>query len=278
MSPQKTCRALLGALGAIACCLITPLPAGAADAGALRIGGTGNALGAMRLIAAEFNRAHPQYKVEVLVSIGSSGGIRAVPGGAIQIGLATRLPRADEAAETLTVIEFARTPTVFVVRNTSPVRAITRREVADIYAGRKTTWPDGERIRPVMRQPGDDNTQQVAGLDPEIAQALKLAEKRPGLSFASNDQEAADKLESVQGSFGISTLGLLQSEGRKLRALTLDGIPPSLENARAGRYPLLKRLYLILPTAPAPGAREFVTFVQSPAGRGILERTGHTIP
>lgn len=277
MSPQKLARACLGTVAILACsCLTLAAPSAAADE--LRIGGTGNALGAMRLIAAEFSRAQPRHKVEVLVSIGSSGGIRAVPKGAIQIGLSSRLPRADEGAEKLTTIEYARTSTVFTVREASPVRTITRREVADIYAGRTTAWPDGERIRLVMRQPGDDNTQQIAGLDTAIAEALKLAEKRPGLSFASNDQEAADKLESVQGSFGTSTVGLIRAEGRRLRALALDGIEPTPQNVQAGRYPLIKRLYLILPAEPTPAAREFVAFVQSPAGRGILERTGHTIP
>lgn len=45
-----------------------------------------------------------------------------------------------------------------------------------------------------------------------------------------------------------------------------------------GRYPLVKRLFMILPREAAPGTREFIAFVGSPAGRKILEDSGHFLP
>lgn len=250
----------------------------AAEATVLRIGGTGNALGTMRLMAEAFNKSQARHRAEVLPSVGSSGAIRAVPKGALQIGLVSRPLTDAEAGSSLTTIEYARTPTVFAVPESTAVRGITRQEVADIYAGEKTRWADGGLIRPVMRQPGDDNTQQIAGLSPAIASALARAEQRAGLGFAANDQEAADKLESIEGSFGVTTVALIRSEKRRLRALVLDGVEPSAENLRNGRYPLVKRFHLIVSRQPTPAVLDFIAFVKSAAGRKILEQTGHALP
>jgi phosphate transport system substrate-binding protein len=275
--PKRT-RMLRARCGLVATALLLATQVALAQVVELRIGGTGNALGAMRLLGDAFTRSQTRYRVAVQASIGSSGAIRAVPKGAIHIGLTSRPLTEAEAASGLNAHEYARTPTVFAVQAANPTRSVTLREVAEIYAGRMTRWPDGSPIRPVMRQPGDDNTQQIARLSTEIEKALAVAEQRTGLSFASNDQETADKLESVPGGFGVTTLGLIHGEKRAIRALALDGVEATAGNARSGRYPLVKRLFMILPREAAPGTREFIAFVGSPAGRKILEDSGHFLP
>jgi phosphate transport system substrate-binding protein len=252
-----------------------PLTAGAAD---IRIGGTGNALGTMRLLGEAFAQSHPESKPVILGSIGTSGALKAIPKGAIEIGLASRPLTDDEIKGGLTAVEYARCPTVFAVQSRSKVTGITLAQVGDIYSGKLTQWPDGSTIRLVMRQPNDDNTRQIKQLSPAIEKALLVADQRPGQTFAANDQEAADKMESIPGSIGVTTVALIQSEKRSLRPLSLDGIEPSPKNAQSGRYPMLKSFYFVLPKEPSAAVQEFVKFVRSAPGQKILEQTGHTIP
>lgn len=244
----------------------------------LRIGGTGNALGTIRLLADAFGRSNPQSTLTVLDSIGTSGGIKAVAKKAIDIGLSSRPLTDEESRSGLVAVEYARSPTVFAVPERSKVTAITVRQVADIYGGRTPTWPDGTPVRPVMRQSGDDNTRQIRQLSPDIEKALTAAEQRPGLAFATTDQEAADKMEGTPGSIGVTTLALIRSEKRKLRALVLDGVEPTPEAANAGRYPMIKRFFFITAKESAPAIREFLGFVQSAQGRRILEQSGNSLP
>lgn len=244
----------------------------------IRIGGTGNALGTMRLLGNAYAKRHPDSRPIVLDSIGTSGAIKAVPSGAIEIGLSSRPLKDEETAGGIVAVEYARSPTVFAVQAKNKTTSITLAQIADIYNGKMTKWPDGTRIRPIMRQPGDDNTRQIKKLSKDIENALVDAEKREGLTYASNDQEAADKMETIQGSIGVTTIALISSEGRRLRPLAIDGVEPSLENMRSGRYPLVKQFNFVLPKDPSPAVRKFVDFVKSPQGRKILEQNGNITP
>lgn len=244
----------------------------------IKIGGTGNALGAMRLLGDAFGKQNPDMQVTVLPSLGTSGAVKAIPKGALDIGLTAR-PLTDEERKLGTIsLEYARSPLVFAVSTKTRVRALTLDHIADIYSGKMVNWPDGSQIRPVLRQVGDDTTQQIRRMSPALDKAMSAAEQRPGMPFATTDQEAADKTESVPGALGVSTLSLINSENRPLRALTLDGVEPTVSNAASGKYPHAKRFFLITRPDPSAAVKRFIAFMQSPAGREILTRAGNWIP
>lgn len=241
----------------------------------LRIGGTGNAMPLMRLLADAYRIQQPNERIEVLPSLGSSGGIKAVLAGAIDLAVSGRTLKSEETAKGAQMLEFARTPFVFAVATATPVDALSLAQVADIYAGRLTLWSNGERIRPILRPVGDADSEAVKAISPALRDAKLIAEARPGLQFAVTDQDAADALERSPGAFGTSTLGQILSEGRHLRALRLEGVTPSLETLGNGRYVHVRHLYLVTTPTVRPATRAFLTFVHSPAGRELLLRYGY---
>lgn len=252
--------------------------AGAAAAEGIKIGGTGNALGTMRLLGDAFGKQNPDMKVTVLPSVGTSGAVKAVPKGALDIGLSSRPLTEKERKLGAIAVEYARTPLVFAVSTKIKVGELTLDQIADIYSGKMANWPDGSQIRPVLRQVGDDNTRQIRLMSPAIDEALSAADQRPGIPFATTDQEAADKTERIPGALGVTTLSLINSENRPLRALTLNGVEPTVSNAASGKYPYVKRLFLITRSDPSAAVKRFIAFMQSPAGREILIRAGNWIP
>ena len=244
----------------------------------IKIGGTGNALGTMALLADAFGKKYPHIKVTVLPSVGTSGAIKAVPKGALDIGLSSRTLTEEEGRLGAVTVEYARTPLVFAVSTKTQVRALTLDQIADIYSGKTVNWPDGGQIRPVLRQASEDGTKQIKRMSPALEKALSAAEQRPGMPFAATDQDAADKTESMPGALGVTTLSLITSENRELRALTLNGVEPTVGNAASGRYPHVRRFFLVTRTDQSAAVKDFVAFIQSPAGREVLLRAGNWVP
>ncbi|KAF0219759.1 MAG: phosphate transport system substrate-binding [Geobacteraceae bacterium] len=242
----------------------------------IKIGGVGSALGAMKLIAAAFEKSHPGIKVQVLPSLGSSGGIKAVLQGALDIGLSGRLLKDDEKGEGAVAIEFARTPFIFITTKDIQKAGLTTQELEKIYGGQIQKWPDGTRIRLVLRPEGDSDTNILKGLSPGMSQAVKSALARKGMAFAVTDQENVKKMEKMPGAFGLSTLTQIITENAPFKILSFNGVKPNVKALADGSYPLFKPLFLVtVPAKTPPTARQFIAFVQSPAGRKILANSGN---
>ena len=251
---------------------IFPLLGQAAD---LTLGGTGGDLGTMRVLAEIFETDNPGITVEVLPSLGSRGGIKAVLAGAIDLGISARPLKDKESAEGATAAPYAKTAMVFATPLSNAQIGVTRAEVVEIFMGERTTWSDGTLIRLVLRPRADSDTQIVVASIPGMAAAASKAEGRRGLPIGRSDQHAADLIQSVQGGLGTSSLSLILGEGRPLRALALDGVAPTPVSIDDGSYSILKTFYFVLGPNPSELALKFIAFVRSAEGTAILRRTGH---
>ena len=251
---------------------------GGASAEGFRIGGTGAALGTMQLLANAFRVRNPDILVTVLPSLGSGGGIKAATEGVLGIGVSSRPLKQSERKRGAAELEYARTPFVFAVSVESGVTSLTTAELADIYAGRMAGWPDGSPVRVLLRPVSDIDTEMIMSMSPALRQGMLAAQARPGVRVSVNDQDAANDLEKIAGAIGPSTLALLLSESRPLRALKLDGVEPTAANAASGAYPYYKRLFIVTGPKRTAAVERFIAFVQSPAGQKILTSNGQWIP
>jgi len=245
--------------------------AGAED---VRLGGTGAALGTMRLQADAFHSINSQSRVIVLQALGSGGAIKALLAGAIEVAVISRLLSADEKDHGLVAIDYASTPFILASWPGNPIDGVTVTDLGEFYAAKRTQWPDRTPVRLVLPPAGDIDTKILSGMSPVLRDAVAAAGKRPGMFLADTDTEAADLIERTEGSLGPTTLALLLSERRNAKILKLDGAAPSVKSLADGGYRLNKRLYLVLAPRAGAGARGFAAFIQSSAGRMILERNG----
>ncbi len=267
-------RRRLLALGAAAAC-------GAGRAGAterLRITGTGSGTGGLRLAAQAFMARNPGTIVDVLPAVGSQGGIRAVAEGRLDIAVSNRPPRpAEQPAVPLQALRYARTPFVLAVHRELGVHGLRLDELIALYRDAPAQFANGVRARPVLRLTDATDTLLIKAFGPGLTAALDAAAARRGMLDASNDSECADLIERTPGAFGPSTLALIESERRPLVALAIDGVTPSIETLKSGRWPHHKELMLVLPGQPAALAQRFVAWLQGPEGRSLLAAHGHLV-
>ena len=252
-----------------------PRSAQSREPGQLVMGGTGMALATIRQIADAFVASQSGVAVDVLPSLGTGGGLSAVAAGAIDIALSARQLNDADHAKGLQSQAYARTPVAFVTPPTTVVDGITMSNVVAIFAGTMTTWPDGTPIRLIRREPSDADWSMLRNVSEAMAQAIEVALQRPGLLTVATDQEAADALERLRGSFGVLSLGQLSAEARRLKPLALDDVMPGVEEIRSGRYPLSRTLYAVWSAQAKPGVAKFLAFLRSQPTGALLARLGH---
>lgn len=244
----------------------------------INISGTGGAIAVIKDLADAFRKKNPQVDIVFITPpLGSKGGIRAVMDGALDIGLSNRDLLDDENNKDVMAIEYAKSPLAFVVRTDNPLHDISIKMVEDIYAGRLVNWPDGSSIRLVVRPATDMHNAKLKELSPEMKKAVENVLSRKGLPMAATDDENADLLEKLQGSFGAAAYAQVIAEKRNLKVLSLNGVKPAPETIANGTYPLINRCYLVIKTKPLPGVKQFADFVLSREGQSILERLGHWV-
>jgi phosphate transport system substrate-binding protein len=243
--------------------------------GVVRATGTGTALGAMRRLAPAFEKANPGHRLQLLPSLGSSGALKALADGAIDMALSGRPIKPDEQALGLVAVPYARTPFAFVVGPRAGVTGITAAEAARIYSGAQERWPNGERVRLVLRPRVDMDTGIVAAISAEMAAAVDVAMARDGMLMAATNQDCHEIVVQTPGSIGPSSLTQIMTEDPGLVPLTWNGVAPTLRNLASGQYPLQKTLFLAVRAPPTAAVRCFLSFLASPEAARILEATGN---
>lgn len=243
----------------------------------IRIGGTGTAMSTMVLLGEEFEKAHTGHAVRVLPSLGSSGGLKALQGGALEIAVAARDLKPEEKSAGLTAFRYGTTAFVFASHAKAPKQPLTRQSIAAIYSGQQANWPNGQPVRVILRPMQDTDTKLLGRISPEIEAAVTAAHARSGMTIAITDTDSVEHIEKTPNAFGTSTLAQLITENRSVNLLPVDGVMPSVQTLENGSYPYSKDLYIVTPAVPSNGAARFIEFVRSPKGIEILKKTGHKI-
>lgn len=248
---------------------------GPANADTLRAGGSGATTQLLPLLLAKFAEKEA-IAFEVIPSLGSSGGLRALAEGALDIAVSGRPLNAEELKQGMHVALTMHTPFVMVTSHDKP-NGMKSTEIAEIFGAGKPTWSDGSRVRVILRPKSDSDTPLLGGMFPGMVSAVEAARARHDVPVAATDQDNADAAERIPGSLAGSTLTQMKTEQRRLRLLSIDGVTPTLEALESGAYPFRKAIYFVLPARKNPAAEGFVAFLRSPAGHAIL-RDGGNLP
>ncbi len=238
--------------------------------GQLFLGGTGAAIGALKIIGKAFEEHFPGTSITVYPSLGSGGGVRALVANKLSIAFTSRPLNEKEKKLGLETREILRTPFIFVTHPDIEVSSLSLDEITQLFSGQTTKWPNGTLVRPVLRPLNDADSKIVMSISPAMSKALESAHQRAGRNVAATDYDSANELERISGSIGTTTMLLIHAEKRNLNILALNGVAPSIEHFKSGIYPFSKSIYAVTQAETKPLPEAFIKFLQSPEAQHII--------
>ncbi|NPU84500.1 MAG: ABC transporter substrate-binding protein [Syntrophaceae bacterium] len=240
----------------------------------IRINGSGAALEMMKPLVKAYGKTARGISFVMVKPLGSSGSIKALLAGAIDIAVVSRPLRPEEIDRGGRARPFGKTPLAIVVEKSNRLKTISTTELEDIYAGRMTKWPDGETIRIILRPREDTDTKILRSLSPRMDEAVAAAHRRQGLRIMITDPESNQAVARTIGGVGASALTGVPVDGPPLNVLALNGVKPGRKTLADGTYPLAKEISFVTTDRLSDAAAKFLDFVYSRKGRAIAEKHG----
>ena len=266
-------RRLLASTLAISSLILACAPASSASpdplGGTYAVKGGGAALEVFQALSDAFRAQHPKVHFD-FEDIGSAAGMKLAASGNVDLATASATP-APDVANSVVLVPVGTSGTAVVVGATNRITALTKTQVRDIFAGQITNWSevggDAGKIVVVIREAGSALRSNFdafffGGKGAYAPDAIEL----------STGAEIIRAVTSRAGVISMVTISGSLLADTRLRSLAIDGVAPNKDNITAGRYPVVRPLYLVYSEKYVkPAVSAFLSFVRSAEGQRIVE-------
>jgi phosphate transport system substrate-binding protein len=226
-------------------------------------------------LAEEYKSKNPGVSFEIAAE-GSTTGIAAIIDNTAQIGMSSRRAKATEMSGASAKSVVLR-PTIVaydgiavIVSANSPLSALTKRQVEQIFAGDITDWSavggSAGKISIYTRNTSSGTYQDFKDLAMNKRDYAASSQKMAG-----NEQIAS---EVGKNPSGIGYVGLAYTDAPGIKVLKIDGAVLSKESVLSKKYPISRPTFFYTNGEPQGEAAKFVAFTLSDEGQKIVERVG----
>jgi phosphate transport system substrate-binding protein len=231
---------------------------------------------------------------KVSVAGGGSGiGIGELTEGRIDICTSSRPMKPEEKAKIKE--KQGKEPVEFVVgydalavfvNPGNPLNEISMDQLKEIYweGGNVTNWEQvgpGGLTGPITVLGRENTSGTYEFIHDAVVGKSATGEKqkfRGNISAQSSSQSIIDNLATVSSSIGYDGMAFKNDKVKWLSVSKKTGEPavlPDANDARSGKYPLARKLYLYTVGEPTGATKEFIDFALSEAGQKLLAQTGY---
>ena len=256
---------------------------GAASGAVLRVSGS-TTVNPVAADAAEILRRQGM-RITVDSQGGSAGGIAQLGAGQIDVAMSSKPVtaadrRAFPAADFVTT-EIGQDAVGVIVRREvydGGARNLTRAQLAAVFEGRVRSWRElGGPDLPVFvydKEPGRGTREVLDAFLYGPGAGGPPPPRSDNYAVVGGNEETRTKLRSTPGSVGPLSSSFIAGHPQ-LVAVAVEGVEPTAENVRSGRYAMSRPLFLITDGRPVGDAERFVAFVLSPAGQELVRKHGY---
>ena len=169
---------------------------------------------------------------------------------------------------------------VFLVNAQNPVTSLTIEQVRGIYSGKINNWKDvgGQNIRIMPFQRSQGSGSQTA-MEKQVMQGLPF---RDALEEEFSHEmggvyRGVANYRNAQSAIGYSFryYSTEMQKGGSIRLLAINGIEPTPENIRNGRYPFISDFYIVSARPLSKNAMQLRDWFLSDQGQALIQDVGY---
>jgi phosphate transport system substrate-binding protein len=193
---------------------------------------------------------------------------------------------ADKRGLKLKVKRIAREAFVFLVNDSNPTSDISSKNLRDVYSGKIKNWSQigGENAEILAYQRNKDSGSQIyfnkfMGSQKPMT-PIENTELRGMGMVITTVADYTNGANALGYSYRFFVVNMVGEKGIKL--LKVDGVEPSDDNIKSGKYPLTTSIYAISvekdPASETPrdeNARKLVDWILSPQGQSLTKEVGY---
>ena len=238
------------------------------DASRLTLTGSSTVQPIIEDAAPLFEQKKPGLKIEIQGG-GSGAGIKTATEGKADIGMVSRGLKPEES--TLVATKIADDGIAILVHKDNPLSAITKEQVIKLYTGEALNWKDiggNDGVVTLITKEEGRSTLELFAKHFEIEKKIKA----DAIVIGPNGQ-AIKTLEGNPNAIAYLSIGSAEKAveaGSPIKLLSLDGVTATTANVQNATYPLRRPLNLVTKGAPTGVAKEFLDFMLSPEGQGVV--------
>jgi len=243
--------------------------------GKIVLDGSSGMLPLATALATAYQQQTSDPQIEIGKGLGTGARLQALAEGKIQIALASHGIKPEDIQQgNLRVIEVAKGSIVFAVNASVPLTNITEAQVCDIYSGKVRSWqplggPDSA-IAVLTRPPTEVDPE---GIRAKVSCFKELKEAETAKVMARGGDTAKGLADSPYA-IGMTSMTVVEQSGEKVKALTLNGVAPTPEHVKSGRYFLTRDFFFVIKGEPTPSIKKFLDFVLRPDGDRVMLANG----
>lgn len=260
------------------CALIASLAFSVQAKESVTVTGSTSVSHVVEVLAETYSSANDDTFIAVQ-GVGSSAGIAAVKQDAADIGMSSRYLKAAEINPDISTVTIAHDGIALVVNKTNPVSNLTKEQVSKIYHGEITNWkavggPD-LKIAVVSRENASGSRfsfEDYMGLTQQVA-GQTVSDINPQVLVVNTNGTVKSLVSRNAHAIGYLSLGSVDDS---VKALSFDGVPPTLANLESGKYKISRPFLMLYKEKKiSDNAKGFLDFVTSANGQAIIEQRGY---
>ncbi|MEM7715080.1 MAG: substrate-binding domain-containing protein [Cyanobacteria bacterium P01_A01_bin.68] len=229
---------------------------------------------ATKILTDSYQAKNSASQIKLLPPSQSESAIAGVKQRILDIGSVSRKLKPKEDDGSVKYTKFATDAlTVATHPSVKGVKNLNTSQLKAIYSGKITNW----------KQLGGTDAQIVLLDRPEDESAKKLLRQyylgknlksSPNAVILRQEPELINSVENTPYSIGAFSLGYTISNQSTVNRLSLNGIEPTIENVKAGKYSMVRHLGVVHSKTPSKETQYFLDFIFSKQGKESLKKSG----